>query len=214
MNIDYVVFRQRSDRSSYIAQRFRRYFSDSILDVGCDKAVLRAILKNIKYTGVDVGGTPDIRLDLEKIDKLPFADDEFTATVCSDVLEHLDNLHFMFGELVRVTKRYLIVSLPNNWTNARKPIERGHGSIAHYGLPPTKPVDRHKWFFSYSEAYGFLESQQSLYPISIIDAAVNEKPRFVLSRILRRVRYPLLDHYLNRYAHTVWVVYEKNSNAK
>lgn len=209
MKVDYVVFKERAERSVYIAQAFEAYLNGNVLDVGCDKAVLRSILKNAKYTGVDIGGTPDIQLDLDSVEKLPFADDEFTVTVCADVLEHLDNLHRMFGELVRVTQKYIIISLPNNWTNARKPIERGGGSIAHYGLPAAKPKDRHKWFFSLSEALNFLNDQQKLYPVSIIEIAVNEKPRPLVVRWARRARYPSIMNYLNRYAHTVWVVYEK-----
>jgi SAM-dependent methyltransferase len=210
-NIDYVAFRERSDRSSYIANRFEKYFDDSLLDVGCDKAVLKSLLPRLQYTGVDIGGTPDIQLNLEKMDKLPFADSQFSTTVCSDVLEHLDNLHFVFGELVRVTKKHLIISLPNNWSNARQPIQRGHGSIAHYGLPSTPPKDRHKWFFGLSEAINFLQAQQETYPISIVETAINEKPRTFLSKAVRRMRYPSHSNYLNRYAHTVWVVFRKTS---
>ena len=209
MKIDYVVFKERAERSAYIAEIFGEYLNGKVLDVGCDNAVLKGLLKNVSYTGIDIGGMPDIQLNLESTDKLPFGDDEFTVTVCSDVLEHLDNLHRMFGELVRVTQKYIIISLPNNWTNARKPIERGRGSIAHYGLPTIKPQDRHKWFFNLSEALNFLNAQEGLYPISIIKTAVNEKPRPFAVRWARRARYPFIMNYLNRYAHTVWVVYEK-----
>jgi SAM-dependent methyltransferase len=159
MNSEYIHFGQRADRSAYIAGRFGKYLQGKVLDVGCDKAVLKTLLKDVTYTGIDVGGTPDLIVDLEKVEHLPFTDNEFDATVCSDVLEHLDNLHFVFSELIRVTRRHLVISLPNNWANARRPIERGKGSIAHYGLPLEKPTDRHKWFFGYTEASHFLEQQ-------------------------------------------------------
>ncbi|MCC7059294.1 MAG: methyltransferase domain-containing protein [Burkholderiaceae bacterium] len=144
MKIDYVQFERRAARSAYIASRFGRFLAPTLLDVGCDEAVLRTLLPQVEYTGIDIGGTPDLRLDLEQIERLPFVDGEFAATVCSDVLEHLDNLHSIFGELVRVSREHIVISLPNNWTNARRPIERGRGVIAHYGLPPTPPADRHK----------------------------------------------------------------------
>jgi len=211
VKIDYVQFEQRADRSAYIARRFGDLLGPALLDVGCDKALLRTLLPQVAYTGIDVGGTPDIRIDLEHIERLPFADDQFDATVCSDVLEHLDNLHFIFGELVRVSREHIVVSLPNNWTNARRPIERGRGAIAHYGLPATPPPDRHKWFFGFSEAVDFLREQERRYPISIVELVANEKRRPLPARLLRRARYPALETYLNRYAHTVWVVYRKRA---
>jgi hypothetical protein len=171
--------------------------------------VLKSLLPALNYTGVDVDGNPTLRLDLEKLDRLPFDDDSFDCVLCLDVLEHLDNLHSMFGEAVRVAKRYLILSLPNNWSNARRPIERGHGSIGHYGLPGSPIRDRHKWFFSLSEAKDFIEAQEATHPVSLVEFRVSEKPRPTVIRILRRLRYPRQERYLNRYAHTLWTVLEK-----
>lgn len=213
MNIDFIRFNQRAERSRYIARRFGDYLQGSVLDVGCDRAVLRELLGgDVQYTGIDVGGTPDLVLDLERVDRLPFADNSFSAVVCSDVLEHLDNIHHVFRELVRVGSRFIIISLPNNWANARLPIERGRGSIAHYGLPSVRPADRHKWFFGYSEAVEFLRGQERLSPVKIVYMIANEKPRWQALRLIRRLRYPQQERYLNRYAHTVWAVFEKRTN--
>jgi SAM-dependent methyltransferase len=192
-----------------MAKRFGHYLIGKVLDVGCDKAVLKKLLQDIHYTGVDIAGAPDIRLNLENIENLPFGDDIFDCIVCSDVLEHLDNLHHIFSEVIRVAKRYIIISLPNNWVNARKPIRKGKGSIGHYGLPIKPPQDRHKWFFNLSEATNFVKAQVNEYPISIIEILVTEKPRIFPIRIFRRLLYPIEEHYLNRYAHTLWVIFEK-----
>jgi SAM-dependent methyltransferase len=210
LNTDFVSFNQRADRSQYIARRFAAYLRDSVLDVGCDKAVLRGLLaQDIAYTGIDIGGTPDMVVNLEQVERLPFADNAFSCTVCSDVLEHLDNIHAVFGELVRVSRDHMVISLPNNWANARRPIERGKGSIAHYGLPAVRPRDRHKWFFGFTEAVEFLRAQEQLFPVSLVEMATNEKPRLAPVRAWRHLRYPVRERYLNRYAHTVWAVYRK-----
>lgn len=209
MNTEYITFKERADRSQYIAQRFGQYLQPSLLDVGCDMALLKKLLSPEVYVGVDMGGEPDLRLDLDKIDRLPFDDGQFHATVCSDVLEHLDNIHYMFSELVRVSERYLLISLPNNWANARRPIERGKGQLAHYGLPADRPVDRHKWFFGFTEAEHFLDAQAQKYNLKIVEKVANDKPRSSLVRLLRQMRYST-EKYNNRYAHTLWVVYEKN----
>jgi SAM-dependent methyltransferase len=201
-------FTQRRDRSEFIASRLRKYVTGKVLDVGCDEAHLRSLVPGIAYTGIDVGGSPDLRIDLESTERLPFADREFDTVLCSDVLEHLDSLHRVFAELVRVTGRWLVISLPNNWTNARRPIERGKGSFSFYGLPPEKPRDRHKWFFGLSEARDFYYAQEARFPIRVVECFANEKRRAALVVVLRRLRYPGL-RYLNRYAHTLWAVYER-----
>ena len=210
MQLDHVHFHQRADRSRYIADRFGDALQPSLLDVGCDRALLRDLLPLESYTGVDMGGTPDLQLNLEKVERLPFDDRSFDAVVCSDVLEHLDNLHHVFSELVRVARRSLLVSLPNNWCNARRPIERGKGHMAHYGLPDTPPVDRHKWFFGFTEAREFLEAQTRHHPLTIEQMVANEKPRPAPVRGIRRLRWPG-ERYLNRYAHTLWVLYRKTA---
>lgn len=209
MQVDYVAFRERANRTGYIVEKFGRYISGKVLDVGCDKAVMKKLLPAIEYLGIDIGGEPDLRINLEKIDRLPFDDGSFDCVICSDVLEHLDNIHMVFGELVRVSRNYMVISLPNNWTNARRPLERGRGSFDKYGLPVAPPADRHKWFFSLSEAVSFLSGQTARYPIMVKETRVTERPRPVMTRLLRRLFYPAQEAYLNRYAHTVWVVFEK-----
>ncbi len=210
MQEEKIHFAQRADRSRYIAERFGAALGPSLLDVGCDRALLRDLLPLERYVGIDVGGTPDITLNLETIDRLPFDDAAFEAVVCSDVLEHLDNLHFVFGELVRVARRHLLISLPNNWCNARRPIERGKGKMAHYGLPAEPPADRHKWFFGFTEAREFLEAQAARHGLEIETMIANEKPKSAFVRSLRKLRWPG-ERYLNRYAHTLWVLYRKTT---
>jgi SAM-dependent methyltransferase len=209
MHVEYVAFNTRISRTEYLVERFGKFLQGKVLDVGCNEAPLRKLMPGLDYTGIDVGGTPDLQVDLESVQNLPFEDGEFDAVVCIDVLEHLDNLHAMFDELVRVAKTHLVISLPNCWSGARKPIERGHGAIGHYGLPITRPVDRHKWFFSLSEAQAFFEDQTQRLPISLVEIEATERPRFPLKRLLRRLRHPEQVRYLNRYAHTLWAVFKK-----
>jgi SAM-dependent methyltransferase len=209
MKVDYVAFRQRADRTNYIVGKFGAYIHGNVLDVGCDKAVMKQLRPDIQYLGIDIAGEPDLKINLEKIDRLPFDDGAFDCVICSDVLEHLDNIHFIFSELVRVTRKHMVISLPNNWTNARKPLERGRGSFDKYGLPVSPPVDRHKWFFSLSEGVEFFTGQTGMYPITIKEMRVTERPRPLVTRLTRRIVYPAQERYLNRYAHTVWAVFEK-----
>jgi len=107
VNVELNAFRSRMERSEYVARRYQALLQGKVLDVGCDQAVLRNLLPQSEYTGVDIGGAPDIELNLETAERLPFPDDAFDCVVCTDVLEHLDNLHHKFGEQVRVSRRHV-----------------------------------------------------------------------------------------------------------
>lgn len=208
--IDTAQFNVRAKRIRYLAAHFGRFLGGSVLDVGCDTCLLRDMLPpGSSYVGIDISGNPDIHLDLEKVKSLPFEDNAFDVVVCTDVLEHLDNLHSVFAELVRVSKRYLVISLPSNWSSARRPIARGKGNIGHYGLPVEPPADRHKWFFNLSEAKAFLEGQAGMLSLSVIEMRITEKPKPLVIRTILRLRAMSEERYLNRYAHTLWAVLEK-----
>jgi Methyltransferase domain len=204
----YVSFPSRESRSRFVCWRFAGYLNELVLDVGCFAAPLRDLLSSATYTGIDRAGNPDITLDLERIERLPFDDGAFKCVLCIDVLEHLDNLQVMFDELVRVSKQYIIISLPNCWCDARRPLGRGKGHFGHYGLPLQKPQDRHKWFFSLSEARQFLDGKAERLGLRVEELFVTEKPRSRLVRLLRRIRYPG-HRYHNRYSRTLWAVLEK-----
>ncbi len=204
---EYIYFPVRAARSEYVARRFKEYFDGELLDVGCFEAPLRKLLPDTKYTGVDVAGDPDIELNLERCERLPFDSASFNCVTCIDVLEHLNNLYLIFDELIRVSNRYIIISLPNCWRDARRPIGRGKGDFLHYGLPASPPVDRHKWFFNITQAKEFIEKHAVEKDLKIAELFVTEKPKNPVSRLARKVFYPGYK-YMNRYAQTLWVVYE------
>lgn len=205
---EFIQFNSRQDRPRFMSQRFGDVLRGRILDVGCDRAVLRDFVGSESYTGIDRSEEADIKHDLQNGGALPFDDSAFDVVVCTDVLEHLDNLHDVFREIVRVGKKKLLISLPNNWNAARHRIERGYGSFKHYGLPLDPPVDRHRWFFSFDEARQFFVGQADRCGLKIEEMVVLEKPRLAPVKFLRRLRYPQLDRYLNRYTHTLVCVYE------
>ena len=210
-NVDFASFSDRPLRAQYMARLFGGFLKGSVLDVGCDRRQLNSLINADRYTGIDFAGAPDLTINLEQTASLPFADGEFDCVVCTDVLEHLNNLHHIFGELIRVSRGTLVISLPNNWVNARQPIERGRGSFNKYGLPVEPPADRHKWFFSLSEARDFLKAAEDRYPVRVVEMRATEKPRPLPLRLLLHLRSPRQECYLNRYAHTLWAVLQKTS---
>lgn len=206
---DLVAFATREERMQYLARTFAPWLQGRVLDVGCDRRHLKKLVPHLDYFGIDVGGDPDLVVDLEKTARLPFDDASFDLVLCSEVLEHLDNLHHVFGELVRVSKKRVLISLPNCWTAARRPLQRGRGQIGHYGLPLARPADRHKWFFSLSEAAEFARGQAEKHGLEIVFLRVSEKPRPALVRAFRHMAHPRRERYDNLYAHTLWVLFER-----
>lgn len=162
-------YKSRAERSKWIAERFNDFFknAESVIDVGCWEKDLQSNLdKNTKYTGIDIAGKPDIQINLDTTEKLPFSDKQFDVAVCTDVLEHLENIHNITGELMRITSKYIIITLPNPIREIAQYIinkernfdRKEHGKYTkYYGLPLEKPTDRHRWFFSTSEAIEFIE---------------------------------------------------------
>lgn len=205
-----ATFHERAARSRYVARRFAPYLTESVLDVGCHEAPLRELLREVRYLGVDVAGHPDIRIDLDTDAPLPFDDASWRTVICIEVLEHLDHLHHVFDELVRVSRSHIVLSLPNCWRDARRPLERGRGHFAHYGLPLERPPDRHKWFFSYTEARDFVHGKASAHGLEIVELFGTEMHRGAWRRHLRRLRYPGA-RYFNRYVQTLWAVLRKRA---
>lgn len=97
---------------------------------------------------------------------MPFDDNSFETVQCLDVLEHLNDFHFTFSELIRCSSDKIIMSLPNCWSLFFKMLidEKNHPTarLKWWGLPDEKPIDRHRWFFSKLEVYNFLKNQENI----------------------------------------------------
>lgn len=156
---DYL-YKDRETKAKYVWLKYQSILKGSILDVGADECHLKQYLGNdVKYWGIGKGGHPDQQVDLEK-EKIPFDDNSFDCVLCLDVLEHIDNIHEVFDELCRVTRRYVIILLPNAWSSFYNMMLFGDYQLSQpmkfYGLPIERPEDRHKWFFSIDEAEKFI----------------------------------------------------------
>jgi hypothetical protein len=208
---EFVKFRIRSDRPTFIGNRFGKHLKGKVLDVGCDEAILQNLLGKDRYSGVGMTKESAVRLDLEKTSRLPFHDGSWDTVLCLDVLEHLNNLYEMCDEIFRVARENIILSLPNCWSQARRSLAKGSGSIWHYGLPPTPPLDRHKWFFNTEDACIFFEQQATTrLSVEIVELVALENKRPMVNRIWRRLKYPSRRRYLNLYPNTVVCVYRKS----
>lgn len=166
------TYYDRESKAQYVWDHYQSQLNGSILDVGADKCYLKKHLPNSdNYWGIGLGGNPDQIVDLEK-DGIPFPDKSFDTVLCLDVLEHIDNPHHIFDELCRVSRKYVIISLPNPagtfLSTAFAKQATKIQALKYYGLPAVPPNDRHKWFFSLPEAENFIRQKSSLNSIDVI----------------------------------------------
>lgn len=157
------IYNIERNRAEFLIKNFDHYLKGNILDVGSGGSpiLLKKLFKD-SYTSLDIAETrcvPEIFCDFEK-EKLPIPDNSFNTVLCMDCLEHVENIHSLFDELIRVSNKYIIVSLPNNWPGLIKSFFKGkqYTHVAGYGLKadPDHPGFRHKWFFNLEEAENFL----------------------------------------------------------
>lgn len=96
------------------------------LDVGCGEGfAMRALFASAAdcaITGVDLElpavqlarqANPQSRFAVSSLLALPFPDDSFDVTLCMEVLEHLATPEQGLAELRRVTRHFLLLSVPN-----------------------------------------------------------------------------------------------------
>jgi hypothetical protein len=165
-------YADRQGKARYVWLKYQSILTGRILDVGADQCHLRTHLAaGTEYRGIGLGDGVDQSVDLDK-EPIPFADGSFDCVLCLDVLEHLDSIHQAFDSLCRVTRQYVIVSLPNPFQSFVRVLRDGaykEGQrLKFYGLPADRPIDRHKWFFSHNDAVDFIRERAAMNALRVV----------------------------------------------
>lgn len=132
----------------------------SILDVGCRDGTLREHLRpGLAYTGIDMSADSAATKICDVEQGIPFGDGTFDAVVALDMLEHTDNIWFVFDELVRVSRHQVFVVLPNayHWLSRLRYL--AGAEFSKYVLPAEPVKDRHRWLVSHRQAKVFCQSK-------------------------------------------------------
>jgi 2-polyprenyl-3-methyl-5-hydroxy-6-metoxy-1,4-benzoquinol methylase len=109
-----------------LLEQIKQLKPDSILDVGAGegftlealrKQKLAKKLEGIEYMddAITLGKKmhPQVTIKKGNIYELPYKPNSFDVVICTEVLEHLDEPNKALEELKRVTKKYIILSVPN-----------------------------------------------------------------------------------------------------
>lgn len=217
------VYHNRQERIQYTWLKYQRILRGKrILDIGADECHLsRWLDRKAQYWGVGLGGNVNQQFDLES-GPLPFPDRSYDVVLCLDVLEHLEKIHLVFDELCRISKQYVLVSLPNCMGFLWKIITRFGGETEHslmkfYGLPIAPPADRHRWFFDAYDAERFIRLRAKKNQMNVVQIDFAEQPyRPTLKKrfLFKIATWILIDKRIDRnrlYLGPVWGLLERRS---
>jgi ubiquinone/menaquinone biosynthesis C-methylase UbiE len=109
-----------------LLEQIKQLHPGSILDVGAGEGFTLEMLRinktankleGIEYMddAIALGKKlhPQVSIKKGDIYKLPYQANAFDLIICTEVLEHLEDPEKALSELKRVTKKYLIISVPN-----------------------------------------------------------------------------------------------------
>lgn len=125
-------YQSKNSLQNYLLERFLQQVvslaadaqPDSVLDIGCAEGfVLNRIRKHVRNcTGIDCDEQalsrgrvlhPGLDLRTGNAEKMPFEDNSFDFVLCTEVLEHVENPGQVLAELVRVSRKWVLVSTPH-----------------------------------------------------------------------------------------------------
>lgn len=211
--VDYSFYQPRKNQR-YIVLRDRlfSFVGEKVLDVGSRDDSAECFLGK-KVVLIDKNNTNLDKWDWEK-HPIPFEDESFDTVICFDTLEHINDIHGSFEDLMRVTKGTLLISLPNCWKKQIKKMLTLHPGQASYGIPPEKPMDRHKWFFNTEDVDNFLTYSSSTYkkPFEVIHV-IYHAPKTVWWHY---ILYPTISHlapqvFKNYFVETIFFVLKRRA---
>jgi len=85
----------------------------TVFDAGCDKKKLKPFFK--KYIGLDLKNA-EINQDLNLTQKIPLKDKSVDIVILSQILEHLADPRELIKESKRISKKYILIGLPSEFT--------------------------------------------------------------------------------------------------
>lgn len=70
--------------------------------------------KNWEYLGIDLVPGRNVDVVVDDPYQYPFEDNSFDIVLCSNVLEHVEDIYRLTKEIARITKKYVFITIPNH----------------------------------------------------------------------------------------------------
>ena len=161
----------------------------SLLDLGSRDQILKKFLpEKISYTGVDISMNKNNNIISDLNQKLNFDNGAFDFVTALDVAEHLDDPKTFLRECLRVSKKKVLIVLPNiSYYESRfRFLLKGNlGSKYHFS--GDNKDDRHKWFTNFYLVKNFFEVNSVNFEIKkVIKQRDKLKPLFYLENYLAK----------------------------
>jgi hypothetical protein len=201
-------FTDRKSRNDFVA---RSLLADeaSILNIGGGgKRHLKEALDDEKQVfEIDMEGDCDLRINLDKIDRLEFQDESFDLCCAFDVLEHLEQFHLIYAEMLRIARQGVLVSLPVSSSEIPLVLQNRKRKIPNletgiyskfYGLPLQHPTDRHRWWLYFDDIVTFFLNEEAEKPIKVsfyIRQSISWKGKMI-RLISKRIYYNFVTPYI------------------
>lgn len=178
----------------------------SVLDLGCrDQELKKYLHHTIKYQGIDFEFSDGvIGHNLEE--GIPFDDSSFDVVFALDVLEHLENIHFLIEEIKRVAKKEIIIAIPNlYYYRFRFKYLFGKELSGKYTLFLHKTLDRHRWITSFNNAKILMEHSFQHHEINIYFGTTSK------IWLLNKIDKLLQKKFPNLFAHVIYFHIRKSN---
>lgn len=162
----------------------------SLLDVGCDGGLMTSTAEQLYsfVVGIDISKTtlpnatpstsPKSAYILADAESIPFKHDSFDISLCAEVLEHCPNYKKCLDQLVKITRNWIIISIPGSPTP--------FGLLLYRFLYCLRGIEwpGKAYLLIDQSLIGNLKGSGHLHNISISDLHETVNGRFVLRKII------------------------------
>lgn len=215
------VYSSREGRNKFASSFIQKHLSmpqnPSILNVGGGgkRHLSSSLPPRFSVFELDLGGDCDLIFDLDSGNPIPLEDSSFPLVCALDVLEHLESFHFITNELMRISSRFILISLPlpqsdllNSLFNSSIPLQSMAYGVhsKYYGLPIESGVDRHRWHLTADDVIRYFVNLESLGNCKV-KFIVPSYGKSIKTRIFRCFFGP--DKSRNFLLPWIWVLVEK-----
>ena len=170
---------------------------DSVLDVGCRRCDLKKGLNSSKaYFGCDLFQNDENLVDFVGDVMAYDFNQKFDVVTALDIVEHVDNPYILMDKLVDLSKKYVIISLPNIYDIQHKynfVFKSTLGGKYYFGTENS--LDRHRWVMNYDEINAFFQFYAKKYNMKLetFDVKLAENSTRLSNKLLVGVLQALLS---------------------